>query len=507
MHFINNICESAGKWSKEMTELQSETTVLESSLSDRVFYYFGEISKIPRGSGNTKEISDYCVNFAKEKGFFVRQDEWNNIVIRKPASAGRENEDGMIIQGHLDMVAEKLPGSPHDFLKDPIELMTEGDFLTAKDTTLGADDGIAVAIGLALLEDDTLPHPCLEVIFTSDEETGMDGAMNLDMSDITGKYVLNLDSEAEGILTAGCAGGAKVKTVLSLSRTEYKGLCSSIVITGLKGGHSGTEIDKERANADVLMIRLLRTLFKEEGIRLLSLSGGGKDNAIPRECKSQIIFDLERFEAVKEKIGQFEEMIKKEYASSDAGISVQAAQEEEGIFQVLDEESMQKVLFYFHNIPNGVIFMNQDIKGLVETSLNLGVLMVNSYKAECHISVRSSVASRKELLLGRLNDMAEIVGAKMTVSGEYPEWSFKRDSKLREAMIRLYREMYGEELKVDIIHAGLECGYLLQKKPELDIISFGPQMYDIHTTEERLCISSVNKIYAFVRRLIEAGIK
>lgn len=495
-----------------MTELQletvsSQTALSKMSLSDRVFYYFEEISKIPRGSGNTKEISDYCVEFARKKGFFVRQDEWNNVVIRKPASYGREKEAGIIIQGHLDMVAEKLPDSPHDFLKDSIELITEGDFLTAKDTTLGADDGIAVAMGLALLEDDKLSHPCLEVIFTSDEETGMDGAMNLDMSDITGKYVLNLDSETEGILTAGCAGGAKVKTVLPLARTEYRGLCCGIVITGLKGGHSGAEIDKERANADILMIRLLRMLYKEEGIRLFSLSGGGKDNAIPRECRCQIILDSGHFDKIKEKISCFEELIRKEYASSDSDISVQMIKEEEGIFQILDEQSLKKVLFYFYNIPNGVIFMNQDIKGLVETSLNLGILTVNSHKAECYISVRSSVASRKKLLLEKLADMAEQVGAKMSVTGEYPEWSFRRESKLRETMIKLYYEMYAEELKVDVIHAGLECGYLLQKKPELDIISFGPQMYDIHTTEERLSISSTNKIYAFVKRLIETGIK
>ena len=473
---------------------------------EKVFYYFEEISKIPRGSGNTKAVSDYCVAFARERGLFVRQDEWNNVVIRKEPSKGRENEPGIIVQGHLDMVAEKRPDSSHDFYRDPIELMIEGDFLTARDTTLGADDGIAVAIGLALLDDNSLKHPGLEVIFTSDEETGMDGAMNIDLSDIQGNYVLNLDSETEGILTAGCAGGAKVKTVLPLERKEYAGVCCSIIVTGLKGGHSGAEIDKERANADILMVRLLHKLYKETGIKLLCLDGGSKDNAIPRECKSQIVLKKDGLEKVKEKVAEFEVLIKKEYASSDPDISFQITQEEEGSFAVLDEKSLKKVMFYFHNIPNGVIFMNQDIKGLVETSLNLGILKMNRDIAECDISVRSSVGSRKELLLEKLSDMAEAVGAKMSVRGEYPEWGFKKESKLRETMIKLYREMYGEELEVDVIHAGLECGYLLQKKPELDIISFGPQMYDIHTTEERLSIPSVGKIYDFVRRLIETGI-
>ena len=479
---------------------------------ERVFYYFEEISKIPRGSGNTKAVSDYCVRFAEEKGLLVRQDEWNNVVIRKEAAVGREGEPGIIIQGHLDMVAEKLQDSSHDFLKDPIELLVEGDFLTARDTTLGADDGIAVAMALALLEDDTLSHPLLEVIFTTDEETGMDGAMNIDLSDIEGKYVLNLDSETEGIITAGCAGGAKVKTAIPVSRISCRGMLCRIVIDGLRGGHSGVEIDKERANADILMARLLRYLSKDENINLLHIAGGGKDNAIPRDCKSWIVVEsCETGEAsggsrLAAKIKEFEQIITKEFASSDSGISVGFTEDREGSFEVLDEESLGNVLFYLNNVPNGVIFMNQDIPGLVETSLNLGILELKEDMLECCTSVRSSVGSRKELLVEKLADMAERAGGKISVSGEYPEWSFQRKSKLRDVMMRIYSETYHETLKVDVIHAGLECGYLLQKKPDLDIISFGPQMYDIHTTEERLSISSVGKIYDFVKKIIETKI-
>ena len=476
---------------------------------EKVFYYFEEISRIPRGSGNTKAVGDYCVEFAKKRNLWVRQDQWNNVVIKKEASAGRECEPGIIIQGHLDMVAEKLPDSLHDFEKDPVELMVEGEFLTAKDTTLGADDGIAVAMGLALLDDDKLSHPGLEVIFTTDEETGMDGAMNIDLSDITGKYLLNLDSETEGVITAGCAGGAKVKTRIPVTRTWCRGLSCSIVIDGLKGGHSGAEIDKERANADILMARLLRYLAKEESLYLCDISGGGKDNAIPRECTSRIVCpdsEPEKPDKINRKILEFEQLIRKEYASSDKDISVRFLQGEQGNFEVLEEQSLKKILFYLNNVPNGVIFMNQDIKGLVETSLNLGILELKPDGLESCTSVRSSVHSRKELLIDRLTDMAENAGGQVSVSGEYPEWGYQAESRLRKAMKEIYYEMYQEELVTDVIHAGLECGYLLQKKPDLDIISFGPQMYDIHTTEERLSIPSVGKIYDFVKRIIETKI-
>jgi dipeptidase D len=480
---------------------------------EKVFYYFAELSKIPRASGNTKAVSDYCVDFAKAHGFAVRQDEWNNVVIRREATKGREKEPGIIVQGHLDMVAEKYPDSLHDFEKDPIELVKEGDFLTAKDTTLGADDGIAVAMGLALLDDDELSHPQLEVIFTTDEETGMDGARNIDLSDITGTYVLNLDSEDEGILTAGCAGGAKTKTRIPVARAAENGTLGRICISGLKGGHSGVEIDKERANADILMGRLLSFLHQQERVALVDLQGGGKDNAIPREAVCSILLPEEdsdkeeRKEHLTQNIRSFEQMILQEYAAADGDITINfTVEEEKGEYAVLEDSSFQKLLFYLCNVPNGVMFHSQDIPGLVETSCNLGIMKLEHSAFVAVSSVRSSVASRKQLLLDKLTDMAENAGGALTVSGAYPAWAYKRESLLRDTLLETYRELYQEELKVDVIHAGLECGYLLEKNPSLDIVSFGPQMYDIHTTEERLSIPSTEKIYRFVTTVIEKGI-
>lgn len=470
---------------------------------EKVFYYFEEISKIPRGSGNTKAVSDYCVEFAKERGLQVWQDAWNNVIIRKPASAGREQEEGVIIQGHLDMVAEKTPESSHDFMKDPLELMVEGDFLTAKDTTLGADDGIAIAMGLALLDDNEVSHPQLEMIFTTDEETGMDGAMNIDLSNITGKYVLNLDSEDEGILTAGCAGGGKVKTEIPVVRQEEEGLLVNLHVTGLKGGHSGVEIDKERANANLVMARLLKFMKKEMNVKLVQIAGGGKDNAIPRECQAQVlVISEEEAKKLQELTGTFEEMLQGEYVTADPELQVICQCEGVQKAQVLIEESFARVLFYLNNLPNGPMHRNQDIPELVETSLNLGVLVLKEAFLECHTSIRSSVKSRRGWLIDKLADMAEQVEGTTEVSGQYPEWSFKKESKLRDAMLAIYEEMFQEKMVVDVIHAGLECGYLLEKKPELDVVSFGPQMYDIHTTEERISISSVEKIYEFVKRIL-----
>ena len=348
--------------------------VLENVQPQKVFYYFEEISKIPRASGNTKAVSDYCKDFAEKHGLKVRQDAWNNVMISKDASAGREKEKGIIIQGHLDMVAEKTSDSTHDFSRDGLELMTEGGFLMAKDTTLGADDGIAVAIGLAILEDETLSHPHLEVIFTTDEETGMDGAKNIDLSDVTGSYVLNLDSEDEGIMTAGCSGGAKIHTDLKVQREQKTGTASELCVTGLRGGHSGVEIDKGRANAILLMGRLLKKLRKSCGISLVSISGGGKDNAIPRECRCRILFHDSTAGKTDAVLKDFEDMVKTEYIISDPQIRIEYQPEGEQTEQVLTETALDYLLFYLNNIPNGVQHYCQELPELPETSLNIGII-------------------------------------------------------------------------------------------------------------------------------------
>lgn len=475
---------------------------------EKVFYYFGEISKIPRGSGNTKAVSDYCVDFAKMRNLYVRQDELNNVVIKKPATEGYENKPTVIIQGHLDMVAEKDSDSIHDFLKDSIKLIVDGDFITADGTTLGADDGIAVAVGLALLDDDTVRHPELEVIFTVDEETGMDGAKGLDMSDINGKYMLNLDSEDDGIITVGCAGGKSTQVRFDMELAEVAGVIYKLTVSGLKGGHSGAEIHNERANANILLARVLKYLNDRIAIRITSMNGGSKDNVITKE--STAIFVLHGHEDVEEKMAKmaqiFDEIvaiIKNEYAVSDKDIDISLSDGEYGIFYGASRKATDNILAFMNVVPFGPQYRVPNMNGLVETSLNMGILKTDKGIVDISMSIRSSVKSRKNLIADKIETLAKLTGGEFTSGGEYPEWAYSADSHLQKLLCDIYREKFDIELKIDVIHAGLECGYILEKKPELDVVSFGPQMYDIHTTDERVSISSVAKLYEFVKAILE----
>ena len=475
---------------------------------EKVFYYFEEISKIPRGSGNTKAVSDYCVDFAKKRNLYVRQDELNNVVIKKPATAGYEDKPAVIIQGHLDMVAEKDSDSSHDFMKDPIKLIVEGDFITADKTTLGADDGIAVAAGLALLDDSDVKHPELEVIFTVDEETGMEGAMGLDMSDIHGKYMLNLDSEDDGIITVGCAGGKSTEVKFDMELSEVAGVIYQIKISGLKGGHSGVEIHKERANANILIARVLKYINDRIAIRITTMNGGSKDNVITKE--STAIFVLHGHEDVEENMAKlsaiFEEavaIIKNEYVVSDNDIDISLSDGEYGIFYAASRKATDNIIAFMNVVPFGPQYRVPGMNGLVETSLNMGILKTDKGIVDISMSIRSSVKSRKQLIADKIETLAKLTGGEFFSGGEYPEWAYKADSPLQKLLCDVYREKFGEELKIDVIHAGLECGYILEKKPELDVVSFGPQMYDIHTTDERVSISSVAKMYEFVKSILE----
>lgn len=475
---------------------------------EKVFYYFEEISKIPRGSGNTKAVSDYCVAFAKERNLYVRQDELNNVVIKKPATKGYEHKPTVIIQGHLDMVAEKDSDSNHDFMKDPIKLIVEGDFITADKTTLGADDGIAVAAGLALLDDASAKHPELEVIFTVDEETGMDGAMGLDMSDINGKYMLNLDSEDDGIITVGCAGGKSTEVKFDMELAEVAGVIYQIKVSGLKGGHSGAEIHNERANANILLARVLKYINDRIAIRITSMNGGSKDNVITKESTG--IFVLHGHEDVEAKMARlsqiFDEVIaiiKEEFVVSDKDIDISISDGEYGIFYAASRNATDNILAFMNVVPFGPQYRVPNMNGLVETSLNMGILKTDNGIVDISMSIRSSVKSRKHLIADKIETLAKLTGGEYTSDGEYPEWAYKTDSPLQKLLCKVYRERFGEELKIDVIHAGLECGYILEKKPELDVVSFGPQMYDIHTTDERVSITSVTKMYEFVKAILE----
>ncbi|MBQ1194007.1 MAG: aminoacyl-histidine dipeptidase [Lachnospiraceae bacterium] len=475
--------------------------VLENIKPERVFYYFEEISKIPRGSGNTKEISDYCVNFAKKHGYIVSQDNMNNVIIKKNASPGRECDAGVIIQGHLDMVCEKVNESQHDFFKDGIELLIEDGFITANGTTLGADDGIAIAFALAILEDTQISHPNLEVIFTVDEEIGMYGAEAIDLSEIKGKYLLNLDCDMDGIAFAGCAGGIRTDVFFDYTKEHVASKAYEIVVTGLKGGHSGSEIDKERANSNIVLGRLLRKLDKSISFNIVSLNGGTKDNVITRESKAVITTEDEA--VLISLIDEYNEIIKNEYAVTDENIIVKLNVLESKKYEVIDNTAKENIIFFMNIVPNGAINYCGDMKGLVETSLNMGVLETNESNVKIGISIRSLIRSKKQLILDKLLYLAERAGARTEVYGNYPEWEYNRNSKLQQVFKETYKKLFDEELEISVIHAGLECGYLLDKKKDLDIISFGPQMYDIHTPDERVSIESTRKAYELVLEVLK----
>lgn len=476
--------------------------VLEHLKPQRVFYYFEEISKIPHGSGNTRQISDYLAAFAQKQGLKWIQDESNNVVIFKEASKGYENAPTVMLQGHMDMVCEKKAGSTHDFTRDPLELQVDGDFISAKGTTLGGDDGIAVAYGLALLEDNTLEHPALEVVFTVDEEIGLLGAAALDASCLKAKYLINLDSEEEGILWAGCAGGMTAVTKLPVRYQEGTGMKWEIQVSGLLGGHSGAEIDKNRANATVVLARFLKECRQQGEYALAELSGGLKDNAIPREAKAVLLTDTESGERMAAYAEDFTRALKKEYTGSDEGITVTAKPLGGATEPVLHPVSLEKVLFFLLNYPNGIQKMCGFIDGLVETSCNLGITCLTPEALCGSASVRSSVGTAKQALADKIAYLTEFLGGEFTVEGDYPSWEYRQDSALRGVMVRVYRNLYGKDPQVQVIHAGLECGLFYEKIPGLDCVSIGPDMKDIHTSEERLSISSVQRVWEYLTEVL-----
>lgn len=478
--------------------------VLEGLKPERVFYFFEEISRIPHGSGNEQAISDYLVSFAKEHELFHIQDAANNVIMIKEASEGYEEAEPIIFQGHMDMVAVKDPDSDTDPNKDPLHLETDGKYIWAKGTTLGADDGIAVAFALALLEDETLGHPRLEVVITTDEEVGMGGAAAVDLSVLKGKRLLNLDSEVEGIFTAGCAGGCRVYSTIPVSRELCAGRLVRIRIEGLLGGHSGIEIHKQRGNANLLMGRLLYGFMQDNNFGLYRLEGGTKDNAIACECEAQVVVDEEGFTALTGYCAELERVLRAEYAVTDPEVSIALGciVEESRKWNVLNSDSLRRALSVLFATPNGVQAMSMDVEGLVESSLNMGILKLEENALDIHQSVRSSVASSKKYLRERVMSLAELAGGKSEIHGEYPAWEYRKDSPLRDSLMALYEKKFGKTAKVEIIHAGLECGLFGEKIEGLDAISFGPNLTDIHTTSEKMEIASVQRMYEFVREFL-----
>ena len=478
--------------------------VLENCEPKRVFHYFEEICKIPHGSGNTKQISDYLVQFAKDHDLKYIQDEMNNVVIYKPGTAGYENAPTVIVQGHMDMVCEKRPDVDHDFTKDGLNLSVEGDYVSANGTTLGGDDGIAVAYGLALLESDTIAHPPLEVFITVDEEIGLLGAVGFDCSVLKGRRFINLDSEAEGSLWISCAGGLSGISHIPVTRLEAKGEKLTVKISGLMGGHSGTEIDKNRANANSLLGKFLHGLDAKAGYELISVQGGQKDNAITRESIAELLTVKENVETVKEYAASMQAAWREEYAGTDEGITVTVTEEGEQDVKVLHPTSKEKVVFFLVNVPYGVQKMSGTIKGLVETSTNIGILKTSENEVLGSSSIRSSVETARDALSDKIEYLTEFLGGEYERQGVYPAWEYRKDSPLRDKMVEVYEEMYGQKPNVVAIHAGLECGLFYKKMEGLDCVSLGPDMKDIHTSEEVLSVSSTERVWKYLVKVLGA---
>ena len=466
-----------------------------------VFGFFEEICTIPHGSRNTKKISDFLVNFAKEQGLTYIQDEMGNVILFGEGTCGMENHEPVVLQGHMDMVCEKDADVTLDMAVEGLDLTHDGRYIFAKGSTLGGDDGIALAYAMALLSDKSIAHPPLEIIITVDEEIGMLGADAIDVSMLKGRTLINLDSEDEGIFTVACAGGATATISLPVERRAVYGPCIRLSVSGLQGGHSGAEIHKNRANANKLMGEFMARIQKLMPLRLTSLAGGTKDNAIPRSCQATLVAMGIHLERINDIAQEFQAEVREQYDEPEA--LIQAFDVDALGGNSLTDESTAKVIGLLCAAPNGVQAWSQDMEGLVQTSLNLGVLKLGE-RLTATFSVRSSVNAEKEALLEKLRELTAFYEGAYSQMGEYPAWEYKKDSHLREVMVQVYKEMFGKEPKVLAIHAGLECGLLAEKMPGLDCVSIGPQMHDIHTSREKLDIASTARTWNFLLKVLKA---
>ena len=505
--------------------------------------YFKEIAEIPHGSGNTAQIRDYCVAFAKAHNLDYYTDELNNVVIRKPATQGFEAHDTVVLQGHLDMVCEKDPDIEFDFTKDALKLRTEGDFLMATGTTLGGDDGIAVAMMLSILASDSVQHPPLECVFTTDEETGMYGAAALDPKQVKGRKLINIDSEDEGIFTVGCAGGASCEVILTAGEDDVCDLgnadnaCDTecfdknstvpveITVSGLIGGHSGVEINKGRQNSNVVLFGLLSKMI-DKGFKfsLCKMNGGSKDNVITNNTTCVVWFGKESFGEdsalndsceISEVISTLNDLaqgyVREVRVDTDPGLKIEVKDLSVDAMNNLSDE-YSKVLSYdftktvvsmLCEYPNGIQKMSEDIDDLPQTSLNFAVVSLEEGTLILRFSVRSSVTQEKLDLVSKLENISKKYGASFASDGDYPAWEFRKDSRLRDTMVSVFEMMYGKPPKVEVIHAGLECGLLSEKLEGLDAVSIGPDLFDIHSPKERLSLLSAERVYEFVLKVLK----
>ena len=469
-----------------------------------VFDYFEKLCAVPHGSGNTKAVSDLCVGFAKELGLRWRQDEVNNVVIWKGGSAGYEDAAPIILQGHLDMVCAKTGDCGKDMAREGLDLMTDGAWVWADKTSLGGDNGIAVAMILALLADKTLAHPPLEAVFTVDEEVGMDGAFALDCGDLKGRQMLNLDSEEEGVFTVSCAGGLRADCVLPGTREALAAGETGYVLTlsGLQGGHSGGDIHKGRGSANQLMGRALYSAMERlGGLRLADIRGGRFDNVICSQNEARAAVPAEQGAVLEDFVREFDAVLKNEYAGCDGGIQLTCRRTD--LDAAFSRETTSHMLHTLLALPQGVQAMNADFPGLVQTSLNLGVMGAEADGLHFSVSIRSCIASQKEMILQRVRALVEYAGGTVSTRNSYPGWQYVRDSALRARLMETYRDLTGQEAKIDATHGGLECGLFIEKMPGLDAVSLGPELQDVHSPRERLSVGSTRRVYELVREFLK----
>jgi dipeptidase D len=468
--------------------------------------YFAEISRIPRGSKNEAAISKYVLTTAKSLGLAAKADAAGNVVVKKPASPGRENVRSVCLQGHMDMVCEKIIDSPHNFLKDPIELVRKGNFITANGTTLGADNGVAVATNLALMAGKSVEHGPLEFLFTVDEETGLTGANYLQPGFVESRILLNLDSEEEWVLCVGCAGGRDTTANWRVERepSPAKSIPIQVQVKGLRGGHSGIEIDKGCGNAIKILNRVLIELDKM-GARLANINGGNKHNAIPRDAGAQLFIPVKNLEAAQEVVGQIGATLKAENVTVDPGLSISMTKmpgKKAG--KVISKRQQKKLLQTITTMPHGVVKMSPDLPGLVQTSTNLAIIQTSPKAIHIHTSQRSSVPSELDDMTYVVRTVFDMGGAESETSNGYPPWKPNLDSEILKITKNTYIQLKGKEPEVKAIHAGLECGIIGEKYPGMDMVSFGPTLEGVHTPDERIHIDSVERFWNLLLRVLQS---
>ncbi|MBQ7321802.1 MAG: aminoacyl-histidine dipeptidase [Clostridia bacterium] len=471
---------------------------------EKLFRYFEDLAAIPHGSGNESAVADWLEGFARERSLDCVRDEWNNVLIRLPASEGREEEPALLLQGHTDMVCEKNRDTVHDFTKDGLKLAVCDGWLHAEGTTLGGDDGIAVATMMTILDGGIASHPAIECLFTVAEETGLIGAGNFDYSLLRARRMINLDNEELGILIAGCAGGIRSEISLPINTVPCALSRVEIQVKGLCGGHSGGCIHMGRANANKLMARILLALHGAHAFRLVSVEGGSKDNAIPRECRAVIATD-----AVEESLAflaAYEKTVAAELGEEDRAFHLETAvSSATATDRAMDTLATSRMLAFLSSVQDGVMAMSHDVPGLVEYSRNLGVVSMDTElcRLNCVVSTRSAIEAQIDASVAQLDALASMLGGKTRHHSRYPGWNYEKDSAIREKYLESYRRVMGKDVEVTIIHAGLECGIIKNHLPDMDAISVGPDMQGIHSPDERMDLASCEKFWQILVSEIE----